>query len=456
MGRLPVGLRVLIELSILCLVVVIPFSLLDLWEAGNWTPLPVILTISFLDLMRVDLFAREKDGRTFFTLITLGLFFVLAMFGTAWAVAATLFHTVITMVRMRTALHRAIFNIGIGTTSIFVAGWLLDAVGTTPHEWVYVAVVLTAVSLQVLINATSVGLAVSFSTGRSLLPMVRESFGWISLQQWVLAVTGFALGRVVMEIGWIAVLLASPVFLLRISYLSYVKSQSEHTEELKRFANQLITTLASVVDARDAYTFGHSTQVARYSVAIGERLGLTGERLDRLRVGALLHDIGKVGIPEAILFKPARLEPWEYELMKEHTTIGHRIVSQIERLQFAADVIYQHHEWMNGKGYPRGLAGAKVLQEARIVGVADALESLMSDRPYRKGCTLGEAMAELRRCSGEQFDPEVIAALEQVIAAEGSGFFVNSATIVDEAHAGVVAAAGWRRAQAVSAASSSP
>ncbi len=189
----------------------------------------------------------------------------------------------------------------------------------------------------------------------------------------------------------------------------------------------LIETLATVIDARDSSTYRHSYHVARYAVAIGGELGLSADDLEELRRGALIHDIGKVGIPEAILFKPGRLDDAEFAVIKRHTTIGYRIVSQVPGLAHLAEIVRQHHERWSGGGYPLGQAGEAIPLSARIVSVADTLDVLLSDRPYRAADSLAAALKEIQRCSGGQFDPDVVVALERVIAREGEGWFSNSA-----------------------------
>lgn len=446
MRRLPLVLRGLVVAAGLSMLLVVPGAAASLWHAHGALPLLLVLPIILLQLLRVDIFPHARTERASFTLGTLGLFFLLALGGPDWAVAASALHSVVAGVWLSSPWYKTVYTAGITTASMWAVGvaaaWAGQA-GVAPLP----ALLLTGLAVvgHVLLHTGSVTLALSMSTCRPFSDIWREHFAWVSIQQVVLALTGLALGHAATQIGWTAVFLTSPLLLLRPAYQRYVRSQSEHTLELERFANQLITTLAAVVDAGDAYTFGHSTQVSRYAVAMGQHLGYNPEQLERLRVGALLHDIGKVGIPESILFKPGKLDAWEYELMKEHTTIGYRIVSQIDRLQFAADIILQHHEWFDGRGYPRGLRGEEILRDARVVGVADALESMMSDRPYRKGRSLPEALAEIRRWSGTQFDPEVVRALERVAEQHGAGFFVNSAALVDEMHAGVVAAAGRGR-----------
>jgi diguanylate cyclase (GGDEF)-like protein/putative nucleotidyltransferase with HDIG domain len=176
----------------------------------------------------------------------------------------------------------------------------------------------------------------------------------------------------------------------------------------------LANSLALAVDAKDSYTQSHSQTVANLCAAIAEELGFEALRLQRIRIAGLLHDVGKIGIPDAVLRKPAKLTPAEYELMKTHATLGADIVLAAEMPQ-RAEWIRHHHERIDGRGYPDGLAGEEIPLESRIIHVADAFEAMTSDRPYRKGPGEQFAIEELRRNAGTQFDQDVVDAFLRVL-----------------------------------------
>lgn len=176
----------------------------------------------------------------------------------------------------------------------------------------------------------------------------------------------------------------------------------------------LSTALARAVDAKDSYTRSHCETVSALCVLIASELGLSAERIAKLRTAGLLHDVGKIGIPDAILHKPGPLTDDEYEVMKSHTTIGHMIVSGAG-LADEADWVLHHHERVDGRGYPDGLSGEAIPLEARIIFVADAFEAMTSDRPYRPGRPAALALEELRRHAGTQFDEACVEALAAVI-----------------------------------------
>jgi putative nucleotidyltransferase with HDIG domain len=188
-------------------------------------------------------------------------------------------------------------------------------------------------------------------------------------------------------------------------------------EDDERHLSTLATALARAVDAKDAYTHSHCETVAELCVMIAADLGLDAERTARLRLAGLLHDVGKIGVSDAILQKPAPLTPDEALVMRTHPTLGAHIVSAAE-LYEEAEWILHHHERLDGMGYPDRLAGDSVPLESRIIMVADAFEAITSDRPYRRRRSVAAALDELQQHAGTQFDPECLAALERIVAPE--------------------------------------
>ena len=171
---------------------------------------------------------------------------------------------------------------------------------------------------------------------------------------------------------------------------------------------EAIATLNATVDAKDPYTAGHSLRVQRVALAIAAELELAGEHLDAVRHGALFHDIGKLGVPDAILTKPARLTPEEYDVIKRHPADGARIIEKLEALRAAVPLIRHHHERWDGAGYPDGLAGEEIPLEAAVVGLSDAWDAMTTDRPYSRALSVDEAVAEIRAGRGCQFAPAVV------------------------------------------------
>jgi response regulator RpfG family c-di-GMP phosphodiesterase len=182
-----------------------------------------------------------------------------------------------------------------------------------------------------------------------------------------------------------------------------------------------LKALATALETRDSETHGHSERVVSFSLRLGREMGLGADEMRSLEFGSLLHDIGKIGVPDAILRKPARLDEEEWEEMKLHPLHGQQILRGIEFLEGAARVVAQHHEKWDGTGYPLGLRGEEIDLNARIFAVADAFDAITSDRVYRVGRAYAAALAELERCAGRQFDPRVVEAFRRVPASEWEG-----------------------------------
>jgi diguanylate cyclase (GGDEF)-like protein len=179
-------------------------------------------------------------------------------------------------------------------------------------------------------------------------------------------------------------------------------------DELRRSYLSTIRMLAEAIQAKDPFLRGHSEEVSDYVAAVAERLGMDGRRREQLVVGSLLHDVGKIGISERILHKPARLTQEEFAVIQLHPRIGYRLIEQVPSLRPVAPAILHHHERYDGGGYPTGLVGEQIPLEARIVCVADAFSAMTADRPYRARMPLSEACEELERHAGTQFDPEIV------------------------------------------------
>ncbi|MFN2595977.1 MAG: HD-GYP domain-containing protein [Pyrinomonadaceae bacterium] len=192
-------------------------------------------------------------------------------------------------------------------------------------------------------------------------------------------------------------------------------------ESVERAYRTTLAALTAALDARDHETCGHSRRVVAFSLRLGRELGLDADNLRSLEFGALLHDIGKIAVPDAILRKPDRLDEGEWERMKQHPLDGARILAGIEFLRGASRVVAEHHERWDGAGYTRALRGDEIDLNARIFSVADAFDAITSDRVYRQARTHDEALAELERGAGTQFDPRVVAAFRRVARAEWDG-----------------------------------
>jgi putative nucleotidyltransferase with HDIG domain len=178
--------------------------------------------------------------------------------------------------------------------------------------------------------------------------------------------------------------------------------------DLERSYDITLEALGDALDLKDAETEGHSKRVTAYTIALARAMGYEADEIRMIARGAFLHDIGKMAIPDAILLKPGALTEDERDVMREHCTRGYQIVRKIPYLREAAEIVYAHQERYDGKGYPRGLRGDRIPFGARVFAIADTLDAITSDRPYRKASTFEEAREEILRCAGSQFDPELV------------------------------------------------
>ncbi|HSY91937.1 MAG TPA: HD domain-containing phosphohydrolase [Candidatus Binatus sp.] len=193
---------------------------------------------------------------------------------------------------------------------------------------------------------------------------------------------------------------------------SLVKARTDQLQtamgNLERSYDITLEALGDALDLKDRETEGHSKRVTAFTIAIARAMGLPRDQINTIARGAFLHDIGKMAIPDKILNKPGKLEPEEFNIMKEHAHLGYQIVKKIPFLAEAAEIVYSHQERFDGSGYPRGLRGEQIPLGARIFSVADTLDAITSDRIYRPKQTLGAAREEIAKWAGRQFDPEVV------------------------------------------------
>lgn len=251
-------------------------------------------------------------------------------------------------------------------------------------------------------NLAFVSLIVLYRVNRS----IREFFtrGETS-SQWPtflsLAPLGWLMARMYTAVDWWSILLFGvPLFTSRLAFQRFI--------EMREMFTQTIGALAEAVDKRDPFTSKHSQRVRSISVDIGRELRVSAAELEALEWGGLLHDVGKIGVPDNVLLKQGKLTREERITMNAHPVLGAQIIGPVDRLAPELPVIRHHHEWYNGSGYPDRLMGDEIPRLARILHVADAFEAMTADRPYRKALSTEQALAELRKFAGVQFDPEVV------------------------------------------------
>lgn len=419
---------------------------------GSWGILLLFMAIAIIaEATKVELFAKSFSG------ISLGYVIAIAAMVTLGPWAGVLTHlvssfagTMITTftgsqssqkkVRPKTILQRVAFNLSMGVLSSACGGQVylwLGGIPGSPIRWITVLPLSLAVMADTVVNMGLLIGIISLKTGRKPIKI------WVEDWQWAMPITiasGIVGGGVLATAYAVAGVMGLALFILPIlatgyAFRLYVDNLRLYVDQLETANRQLeeanvdlLHTLGAVIDAYDLYTFGHSAQVARYAEAIAQEMKLSPEERKAIMRGALIHDIGKVGVADAIVGKQGRLTDEEYTAMKLHTIIGAEIVSQMPMLQDLVPLVRNHHERWDGRGYPDGLQGEESPLAARILAVADSVEAMLSDRPYQATRSLDDVVKEVVRCAGQQYDPSVVTAFLSVANTRGSDFFINSAS----------------------------
>lgn len=206
------------------------------------------------------------------------------------------------------------------------------------------------------------------------------------------------------------------------SQLAFVIQNADLFSNLQKAYIDTLSALTGAIDAKDSYTRGHSERVTELSIKLAEECNVPSSEIENIKLGGLLHDIGKIGIPEAVLNKPGRLNDEEFNIIKSHPDLGLHILGKVEFLEHIVPIIRHHHERYDGKGYPGGLKGENIPLLARIVSVVDTFDAMTTNRPYRKALTIEESLVEIDRCSGSQFDPDIAAKFIKMVRRDGIHF----------------------------------
>jgi GGDEF domain-containing protein/PAS domain-containing protein len=413
--------------------------------AGRVDPLPLAIfcaAAALGELMRVRV-TYESVAISLTLIVNLAAVVALGPLGaTASGVAAAAAAGI--WLRPRPPLRKTLFNVGLFALSTGAAALAYRATGGDigghgrGGYLLFAAASAAALVANFAVNWPLVIGVVHLTSGKSVRQIWDEALRWTIVPILVAAAIGFTLGAAYVLFGWVgAAVYLLPVLAVRESIRQYtqkvgaqlVEVRAAHAEadqanhllsRLNRDLDEtnagLLKTLASVIDARDVYLYGHSVQAARYAREVALRLGLPPEEVKNAEYGALLHDIGKIGVSEAVLNKPARLTEEEYREVQTHCEIGYALLGNLPHFAPIADVVRSHHEEWDGSGYPRGLRGEEIPIAARIVSVVEATEAMVSDRPYRKGMTPDEVLEELARGAGSQWDPDVVEAFSGLLS----------------------------------------
>jgi putative nucleotidyltransferase with HDIG domain len=259
----------------------------------------------------------------------------------------------------------------------------------------------------IVTNIITCTILFSLIENKSFIEMLYKNT-WIIKNFFAIAPLGILMAIAYTNYGWFAVLLFfGPLLLARYSFKLYLDMRNIYFETIKALSN--------AIDAKDHYTNGHSHRVAHYSEVIARKMGLTGKSIDIIKTAAILHDIGKIGIEDHILNKPSHLTDNEFYLIKQHPSIGAKILEDVDFLGEVSRIIKSHHERYDGKGYPNGLKEGEIPIEASILAVADAFDAMTSNRPYRKAMTFNAAINIIDGESGKQFNPIVVKTFKDIM-----------------------------------------
>lgn len=279
----------------------------------------------------------------------------------------------------------------------------------------YSVQLIIGVVLGVIINSILVAIYVSIKNNINIFRVLAPNLAGPVTSVIIIGILGVFLTALYVVNSWfLVVLFFLPFMLSRYTFSTFKDLQQNYL--------QTVESLASAIEAKDEYTSGHSRRVEQYCAMIAHEMKLSDKRCETLKYAALLHDIGKIGIPEKILNKNGKLDDEEWEQIKSHPEKGAHIIEDIEFLKSSVEIVVSHHEWYNGGGYPSGKDYHTLSQESMIICVADAYDAMTSDRPYRKKLSCQVAVKELNDKAGIQFSPEVVAAFERALRKQGEVF----------------------------------
>jgi diguanylate cyclase (GGDEF)-like protein/putative nucleotidyltransferase with HDIG domain len=266
--------------------------------------------------------------------------------------------------------------------------------------------------LQYFLNGISIAAMYALKSRRSIWKFWRDDYLWTSWTFFAAGVAAALIYKAVSDFGFLYITLSVPVIAATYAnykvYFERVNEKTREADQMSRLHLATVEALATAIDAKDQTTHNHVRRVQIYAAGMGRIFGLSDKEIEALKAGALLHDIGKLAVPDHILNKPGRLSVAEFEKMKIHTIVGAEILQRVDFPYPVVPIVRHHHEQWDGHGYPDGLSGEEIPMTARILSVVDCFDSVREDRPYRKGMTLDEASALLLRGSSKHFDPKVV------------------------------------------------
>lgn len=389
----------------------------------QWALLGVLAAVSGAAVLRLRVAnATFSIGDTF-------SFAALFLYGPAAATVTMALDALAISVRLhsgRLHLPRLLFNVAAPALAMWVAGLapfdasqFATAAPLTERVVPLLSFIVVSAALFFLVQSAFVATAVALERSEPPLTVWREHFVGLWTPPFAGAYVGALLAFFTRDLsGSLAVLLLPLPLLLYFAFRSWlgrVDAEMQHLADMGRAYHAMIRAFATAIDAKDQVTHGHIQRVQIYALMLARALGVTDEKeLKALEAAALLHDLGKIGIPDQILNKPGRLTPAEYDEMKQHVVIGTDILANIEFPYPVVPIVRHHHENWDGQGYPDGLRGAAIPIGARILAVVDCFDALTSDRPYRSRMSVADAFKIIMERRGTMYDPEVVDTFRRV------------------------------------------
>ncbi|MFV9566971.1 HD-GYP domain-containing protein [Thermoanaerobacter mathranii] len=305
--------------------------------------------------------------------------------------------------------YKTLFNMSQIALSVGVGGLIYEYAGGIPRNYIYPHHLLSAILAAIvyyLLNTSVVAILLSFLTDKSLTYIFSKEIKWMVPNFLFLAFLGIIMSEAFVRIGYVSlILLFIPLFMIRYMFKLYMDSKQSYYDT--------INVLVKALDAKDKYTAGHSKNVEKIAALLCREFGFSESHTEMVKIAALLHDIGKIGVKEEVLNKPGKLSDEELSIIREHPQKGYEILKEVPALKEVSLWVKYHHEWYNGNGYPDGIKGEEIPLEAQILSLADVFDALVSDRPYRKAFSQEGAYEIIVGNEGTQFSPKIIKAFKK-------------------------------------------
>ena len=391
-----------------------------------WLFASLLLLSSITSVFKVNLpLARRSSTMSVSYAVDFASLLLLGPNETMLVAAASAFSQCTFRIKERNPIHRTLFSMACLVVTVQAAGVAYKSLGGHPGNLTSLAVakpLVGAATVYFLFNTLTVATAIALSVKQPLFKVWNENFLWSAPSYFVgaLAAGGVAWITTMQQQQWVALLplLSAPLYLTYRTYKVYlgrVEDERRHTQEMADLHLATIEALALAIDAKDQTSQLHIRRVQLYAAALARGLGMSENEIQGVKTAALLHDIGKLAVPEHILSKPGPLTPEEFQKIRAHPKVGADIVSSVPFPYPVAPLILSHHERWDGKGYPAGLKGEEIPLGARILSVVDYFDALMAERPYHKAMTSDAAIGLLQQEAGKGLDPQVVSMFTELL-----------------------------------------